>query len=76
LTDERRRALTQDDDASHRAQEHDMMHSEKAELLPARETLAFFNWASVRAIQVNANVNYASWQGVNYQSNSIYVIQL
>lgn len=53
-----------------------MIHSEKAELLPARETLAFINWASVRAIQINANVNIGSWQGVNYQSNSIYVIQL
>jgi hypothetical protein len=53
-----------------------MIQNEKAELLPARETLAFINWASVRAIQVNANVNIGSLQGVNYQSNSIYVIQL
>jgi hypothetical protein len=52
-----------------------MIKNEKAELMPARETLAWFNFASVRAIQANVNVNLWSGQFANYQSNTIAVVQ-
>jgi hypothetical protein len=53
-----------------------MIKNEKAELIPARETLGFLNFASVKAIQVNANVNFLSGQFANYQSNTIAVVQV
>jgi hypothetical protein len=52
-----------------------MIDNEKAELVPARETLAFLNFASVRALQVNANVNLGSAQGWSAQHNTIAVVQ-
>jgi hypothetical protein len=58
-----------------RHKENVMIKNEKAELMPARETLGFFSGASVRAIQANLNVNIFSEQCVNYQSNTIAVVQ-
>jgi hypothetical protein len=52
-----------------------MIGTEKAELMPARETLGWFNFASVRALQLNANVNLGSAQGWNSQGNTIAVVQ-
>jgi hypothetical protein len=48
---------------------------ERAELLPARETLAFLNFTNITAIQLNINVNVFSIQGVNNQSNNLVVLQ-
>jgi hypothetical protein len=52
-----------------------MVELEKAELLPARETLAFLNIVNITAVQLNINVNVFSIQGVNNQSNTLVVLQ-
>lgn len=55
---------------------HEELISEEVELLPARETLAFFNWLNVSATNVALATNYGCHGGAFASANqAVYVSQ-
>ena len=54
---------------------HEELVSEEVELLPARETLAYFNYASVYALNVAAAVNYGYGSAYAEANQAVLVFQ-